>query len=83
MVGPRDPKPPAMQSYRSNLGPSGATRRTAVGLILGAPLLAACAGVQQSLNRFPTRFSSQPVARSRRTGCSSRTRLATDRSRWD
>ncbi len=32
--------------------PSGATRRAAVGLILGAPLLSACAGVQQSLNSF-------------------------------
>jgi ABC-type branched-subunit amino acid transport system substrate-binding protein len=47
MVGPRDPK----------LGPSGTTRRTAVGLILGAPLLGACAGVQQSLTNP---FSAQP-----------------------
>src|SRR5713226_1634191 len=43
MVGPRNPKdlpasPPAMPQ------PSGTTRRTAVGLILGAPLLGACAG---------------------------------------
>ena len=36
---------------------SGATRRSAVGLILGAPLLAACGGVQQSLSSFG---SSQP-----------------------
>ena len=42
MVGPLDRK------FR----PAGATRRTAVGLILGAPLLGACAGVQQSLNQF-------------------------------
>jgi ABC-type branched-subunit amino acid transport system substrate-binding protein len=42
MVGPLKPK--------SNN--SGATRRTAVGLILGAPLLGACAGVQQSLSQF-------------------------------
>jgi ABC-type branched-subunit amino acid transport system substrate-binding protein len=48
MVGPRDPK--------SQL--SGATRRTAVGLILGAPLLGACAGVQQSLSSFSNPFSS-------------------------
>ncbi|ABD85897.1 penicillin-binding protein activator [Rhodopseudomonas palustris] len=37
MAGPRDPTRP------------GHTRRNAVGLILGAPLLSACAGVQQSL----------------------------------
>lgn len=42
--------------------PSGATRRTAVGLILGAPLLGACAGVQQSLGQFSNPFSSQPEA---------------------
>jgi len=50
MAGPRKP-----QSQ-----PSGATRRTAVGLILGAPLLGACAGVQQSLGSFSNPFSSQP-----------------------
>ena len=31
---------------------SGATRRSALGLILGAPLLGACAGVQQTLSQF-------------------------------
>ncbi len=40
---------------------SGATRRTAVGLILGAPLLAACASFQQSLSQFSSPFSSQPA----------------------
>src|SRR3982074_864890 len=50
MTGPHDPK------FR----PAGATRRTAVGLILGAPLLGACAGVQQSLSSFSNPFSSQP-----------------------
>jgi ABC-type branched-subunit amino acid transport system substrate-binding protein len=39
MAGPHDPK----------FQRPGQTRRTAVGLILGAPLLGACAGVQQSL----------------------------------
>src|SRR6476661_3997036 len=39
MVGP-------ISSKTSN---SGATRRAAVGLILGAPLLSACAGVQSAL----------------------------------
>jgi len=53
MVGPRKPR---------TLQPSGATRRTAVGLILGAPLLGACSGVQQSLGSFSNPFSSQPDA---------------------
>src|SRR5438309_12044418 len=39
---------------------TGATRRTALGLIIGAPLLGACAGVQQSLSQFSTPFGSQP-----------------------
>src|SRR5215210_7012989 len=47
MVGPLKPKSNA----------PGTTRRTAVGLIVGAPLLGACAGVQQSLSQFG---SSQP-----------------------
>jgi ABC-type branched-subunit amino acid transport system substrate-binding protein len=48
MVGPRDPKSQ----------PSGVTRRTVAGLVLGAPLLGACAGVQQSLSSFSNPFSS-------------------------
>ena len=52
MAGPLNPK------YRR----PGTTRRTAVGLILGAPLLGACAGVQQSLSSFSNPFSSQPAA---------------------
>src|ERR1700716_2510455 len=54
MVGPRNPKD--LPKSRS----SGATRRTAVGLILGAPLLGACSGVQQGLSSFSNPFSSQP-----------------------
>src|ERR1700737_2940814 len=54
MVGPRNPKD--LPKSRS----SGATRRTAVGLILGAPLLGACSGVQQGLSQFSNPFSSQP-----------------------
>ena len=40
------------------------TRRTALGLLLGAPLLGACASVQQSLSQFSTPFggSSEPPA---------------------
>src|SRR5580692_4843694 len=54
MVGPSDPR---FLSVRSPRLP-GATRRTAIGLILGAPLLAACSGVQQSLSSFSSPFSS-------------------------
>jgi ABC-type branched-subunit amino acid transport system substrate-binding protein len=59
MVGSRNPKFPPAKS-----GPPTATRRTAVGLILGAPLLGACAGVQQSLSSFSNPFGSsqQPAA---------------------
>ena len=57
MVGPLNPK-----SQRAEPQPSGATRRTALGLILGAPLLGACAGVQQSLGSFSNPFSSGPEA---------------------
>src|SRR6202790_58159 len=65
MVGPlnrkpgsSDPKPWDIKPW--DIKPSGATRRTAVGLILGAPLLGACAGVQQGLSSFSNPFSSQP-----------------------
>ncbi|MFB9266083.1 penicillin-binding protein activator [Bradyrhizobium erythrophlei] len=39
--------------------PSGATRRTALGLIVGAPLLSACSSVQQSLSQFSNPFGGQ------------------------
>jgi ABC-type branched-subunit amino acid transport system substrate-binding protein len=54
MVGP-------ISSKTSN---SGATRRAAVGLILGAPLLSACAGVQSALTggRQPAGAPQQPQA---------------------
>jgi ABC-type branched-subunit amino acid transport system substrate-binding protein len=47
MVGPPDPK---FLPAKARL--PGTTRRTALGLVLGAPLLAACSGVQQSLSTF-------------------------------
>ena len=50
MVGPLNPK--------SGSKPSAATRRTAIGLILGAPLLGACASVQQSFSQFSNPFGS-------------------------
>jgi ABC-type branched-subunit amino acid transport system substrate-binding protein len=57
MVGP--PKPDSRPA-----GPpaSGATRRMAIGLMIGAPLLGACSGVQQSLSQFSNPFSSSPAA---------------------
>jgi hypothetical protein len=53
MAGPQKPKsdPSGQQKLT-------ATRRTAIGLLLGAPLLSACAGVQQSLSQFSNPFSS-------------------------
>jgi len=45
MVVPPNSKFPSFKSL-------GATRRTALGLLLGAPLLSACANVQQSLSQF-------------------------------
>src|SRR5579863_2216048 len=64
MVDPFDPNPQPDQSGTSKSRTSGsrATRRTAVGLILGAPLLGACASVQQSIGQFSNPFSSQPAA---------------------
>jgi hypothetical protein len=56
MAASHGPKTP------SSSQPSGATRRTAVGLLLGAPLLGACAGVQQTLSSFSNPLSSQPSA---------------------
>jgi ABC-type branched-subunit amino acid transport system substrate-binding protein len=62
MVGPLKPNSAPAESELVRSGPSGATRRTAVGLILGAPLLGACAGVQQSLSQFSNPSSSQAAA---------------------
>ncbi len=59
MVGAFDPK---SQPVRSGGSSSRATRRTALGLILGAPMLGACSSVQQSLSQFSSPFSSQPAA---------------------
>src|ERR1700682_4810692 len=57
MVGPLN------RTSKSGQPPPGATRRTALGLILGAPLLGACSSVQQSLGQFSNPFGgSQPDA---------------------
>jgi ABC-type branched-subunit amino acid transport system substrate-binding protein len=52
MVGPFKPK-------SDPTGPQGltTTRRTAIGLLLGSPLLSACSGVQQSLSQFSNPFT--------------------------
>jgi len=57
MPGPRHHQPPSSASQSS----SGSTRRTALGLLLGAPLLSACANVQQSFSQFSNPFSSSPA----------------------
>jgi len=54
MPGPLDRK-----LTPSGGSPLGATRRSAIGLILGAPLLGACASVQQTFSQFT---SSEPPA---------------------
>jgi ABC-type branched-subunit amino acid transport system substrate-binding protein len=54
---------PLNRNESSGSQPSGATRRTAIGLLLGAPLLGACSSVQQSLGQFSNPFGgSQPDA---------------------
>src|ERR1700742_306415 len=69
-----DPFDPNVESDKSGTeqsepGKSGilgstASRRSALGLLLGAPLLGACAGVQQSISQFsvPNPFSSSQPA---------------------
>src|SRR6201996_6574088 len=52
MVGPFKP-----WSNASGRRLQGASRRTALGLMLGAPLLSACSSVQQSLSQFSSPFS--------------------------
>src|SRR5581483_5119977 len=59
MVGPLKPGNP---SGPKSSKPQTTTRRTAIGLVLGAPLLSACAGVQQSLSQFSNPFSSSAPA---------------------
>jgi ABC-type branched-subunit amino acid transport system substrate-binding protein len=52
MVGPLKPK-----SDPTSPRPLTATRRAAIGLLLGTPLLSACAGVQQSISQFSNPFT--------------------------
>ena len=57
MPGARNPNSPL-----SGQQPSAVTRRTALGLALGAPLLSACSSVQQTFSQVPNPFSSQAQA---------------------
>src|SRR5258705_10928607 len=50
MVGPRNSKEPPRSRPKSR--PSGPTGRTAVGLLLGAPVLGACSGIQQTPSQY-------------------------------
>jgi ABC-type branched-subunit amino acid transport system substrate-binding protein len=59
MVGPFDPKSQPVKALSAKS--SRTTRRTALGLILGAPMLGACSNVQQSLSQFSSPFSSEPA----------------------
>ena len=59
MVGPLKPR---SSSGAESPKPQLTTRRAAIGLVLGAPLLSACAGVQQSLSQFSNPFSGSPSA---------------------
>ena len=55
MVGPLNRKPNS-----SGSSPSGATRRSAIGLFLGAPLLGACASIQQTFSQFSSEGPAGP-----------------------
>jgi ABC-type branched-subunit amino acid transport system substrate-binding protein len=70
-VGAFDPKNQPVAAGQETSGTGGslisasqASRRSALGLILGAPLLGACSGVQQSISQFsvPNPFSSDAPA---------------------
>jgi ABC-type branched-subunit amino acid transport system substrate-binding protein len=66
MVGPRHPEwtaKPTVKSAQKHAapGPLRVDRRTALGLILAAPLLSACSGTQQSLSQLPNPFEQQPA----------------------
>src|SRR3954452_3458297 len=56
--GKRKGRPPMARPHSPHSPSGGTPRRAAVGLILGAPLLGACSGVQQSLSSFTSPFSS-------------------------
>jgi ABC-type branched-subunit amino acid transport system substrate-binding protein len=57
MPGARNPNSPS-----SGQQPSAVTRRAALGLALGTPLLSACSSVQQTFSQLPNPFSAQAQA---------------------
>lgn len=63
MVGAYDPRSEADESETARFPSLGSktTRRTALGLVLGAPLLSACSGVQQTLSQFSNGSQSTPA----------------------
>src|SRR5260370_19178893 len=69
MVGPRDSN--KLPNSQPKSPPSGATRRTAIGLVLGAPLLGACSGLSSFSNPFSSGSSGpaqQPLVAGNRHG---------------
>jgi ABC-type branched-subunit amino acid transport system substrate-binding protein len=52
MVGPLQPSPETVDRDSFASKAPGATRRAAIGLALGAPLLSACSSIQQSFSQF-------------------------------
>jgi ABC-type branched-subunit amino acid transport system substrate-binding protein len=52
MVGPLQFSPETVDRDSAGSKAPGATRRAAVGLVLGAPLLSACSSIQQSFSQF-------------------------------
>jgi ABC-type branched-subunit amino acid transport system substrate-binding protein len=58
MVGPFKSRPETVGPVSPRLQRLEATRRTAIGLLLGAPALSACSSVQQSLSQFSNPFAS-------------------------
>lgn len=55
MVGPHHPK------SAPGAAPQGVARRTALGLLLGAPLLSACSNMPQGFNQLSNSSETQPV----------------------
>src|SRR5690242_3195064 len=58
MVGPFKSRPETMGLISPRPQRRETTRRTAIGLLLGAPALSACSSVQQSLSQFSNPFAS-------------------------
>ncbi len=77
MVGPRDSN--KLPNSQPKSPPSGATRRTAIGLVLGAPLLGACSGLSSFSNPFSS-GSSGPAQQPLVAGTG---QVKVGKSRWD